>query len=149
MSPGPTPRPAATPASTRRRWPGGRRGGTAASLDATPDAKEGAEHARGISHRADARVGRVAPVHRDLADHQAPSASPVEYLGVELKAPAGHGREELATNIAPEGLEATLGVVQPGQQQRLDEEVEHPAHSLAIDRLGNLHPPAGHSTGTQ
>src|SRR5258708_29361825 len=132
------PKPPAAPAAPRRWRPGGRRWGTASSLDATPDAKEGGEHSGGISRRADAGVGRVPPVHGDLADRQAPSPSPVKYLGVDFEAPAGHRGEKLATHIASEGLESALGVVQTGQERALDEEVEHATHGFAIDRLVHL-----------
>ena len=80
----------------------------------------------------------VAPHHRNLGDTQAPPPDHVEDLDVE-----GESVETAPTEGDPRGgggeeLEAALRVVEPGQEQDLDQAIEDASRRLPVGGLADL-----------
>ena len=114
---------AATSFERMRRRPFGRR----TSIRHTPRRSSAAVDT--MSHP---RVGVVDPVHRDLADAQAQPLGRDQQLGVEEPFVVLDEGQQLLRRVAPERLEAALGVAEPAAQGELEQQVVGPRDELAL-----------------
>ena len=94
-----------------------------------------AHHAQGVLRGAQFGFGVELPSDGDFADGEAEAAGEVEQFDVERPAGQGLQAKDLFGGRGGEAFESALGVVQAGQDQGADGEVDGAPAEVAVDRL--------------
>ena len=129
-----------------------RRGGVAQHRDADgaagqpgAQADDAAQVGQGGGDDVDPGVGVVDPVHRHLVDAQPGPLGQHQQLGVEEPAGVGGQRQQLPGRAGADGLEAALGVGEPGAERGVQEQVVAAGDDLAARAAD--HPRAARQPG--
>ena len=88
------------------------------------DSEKVNEHGQAVAEEVDLRPIVVDPPYRNLGDAQAEPFREKEQLGVEAPAVDRLALEDRPGRVPAEELEPALGVVDPGQGEGLNDEIE-------------------------
>ena len=91
--------------------------------EGAPDARDAPQVGDGGGDDVDAAVRVVDPVHRHLVDAQARALGQHQQLGVEEPAGVLDQRQQPPGDVGADGLEAALGVGEPGRQRAAQQQV--------------------------
>lgn len=96
------------------------------------DAEDVADHAKGVAHGADFAVVAEVPLDGDFPDVQVFSTGEVEDFDVEGPTRERLLAEEVFGNFGTKAFKTALGVVQPRQDEQLNDEVDRPPAQVAV-----------------
>ena len=129
--------PAGTPATgvgsgSRPSWRRSSGSGSRPDASARPSRTMPLRSATAVADDVDPAVRVVDPVHRHLVDAQPAALGQHQQLGVEEPAGVLDQRQQPVRHVGPDGLEAALGVGEPGGQRAAQQQVVAAGDELAL-----------------